>query len=252
MCSAGSRSSVRRPTTDTKKMNTGIAKRNIKQALSASQKSTQGQIHAIKIVRGFSQDLGGVQRDQLSSKDIRTLFVHIIKDLLLPACKVEGKKASTACLTVCCADFINKFWNLMRESPDGQRRKVWNETGLAMPYFVRALDTVAKRQLSFEADILQTTTVDATLELLNSLMHYDHDAMDNIQPGDVKILWKMYLVPPVITGELPNSFGAEGLHGSLFNTSIKIDLPSSASWSSFVFTVNYIGNFPSNLACPYP
>ena len=206
---------------DTKKMNTVIAKQNIKLALSAAKKSTQGQKHAIETVRGFSQDLGGVQRDQLSSKDIGTLFLNIIMDLLLPACMVKGKEAWTACLTVCCADFINNFWKLMRESPDKKRRKVWEKIGPAMPYFVRALDTAAKRQLSFAADMLQTTAVDATLELLNSLIHYDHHAMDNIQPDAVKILWKMYLVPPVVTGELPNSFGTEGLRGSLFNTSSK-------------------------------
>lgn len=232
-------------------MNTVIARQNIKLALSAAQKSSQGQIHAIETVRGFSQDLGGVQRDELSSKDIGTLFLNIIRDLLLPACKVKGKEASTACLTVCCADFINNFWNLMRESPDTMRRRVWNEIGPAMPYFVRALDTAAKRQLSFAADIPQTA-VDATLELLNSLVHYDHHAMDNMQPDAVKILWKMYLVPPVITGELPNCFGTEGLRGSLFNTSITLGLPNTTSWPSFVFTGNCIGNFPPNLACPCP
>lgn len=196
-------------------MNAVIARDNIKLALSNAQTSRQGLIHAIETVRGFSHDLGGVQRDQLSAKDVGTLFINIIKDSLLPACEVKPKGALAACLTVHCAHFINNFWDLLRHHPDRMRRKIWKQIGPTMPYFVRALDTIAKRQISFQADLLQTASVDTALELLSNLIHYDKHAMDNLPRDAVEILWKMYLVPPVITGELPNSRTAKGYVGAI-------------------------------------
>lgn len=162
----------------------------------------EGTPPAIETVHGLSQQLGNVPRDQVSQEDIGTLFVEIITKTLLPACSAGGGTAHAAHLTVHCANFINNFWDLVRDDLDGMRRTIWKGLVPVMPYFVRALDIAARRTLSFVEGMLQPAVVDNALELLNNLIRYNHTAMDNMGPKDVQVLWKMYLFPPVIKGEL--------------------------------------------------
>lgn len=169
----------------------------------------EGPLCACEAVHRQSQVLRDVQRDDLIELDIGTLYLDVIKGQLLPACRLKRGEASAACLTVHCAHFINIFWDLMGDDPDKFRRAIWKELIQVIYYFVRALDTVARRQLSFEARILPTGTVDASLKLVNSLIDYDRRAMDHMIVdetliGALQVFWKMYLVPPVITGELPD------------------------------------------------
>lgn len=181
-------------------------------------------------MQALSQELGNVPRDQLSEEDIGTLFLQIIKDKLLPACKVKGG-ATAACLTVHCAQFISNFWDLLRDDPDVLRRAVWDNLISVMPCFVRALDTTARRLLSSEGNDLQTAAVDTTLELVNNLIHYDHHAVDDMPIDAVQVLWKMYLVPPMIKGEQQDSLthhsfavksrGVTRVDGCHFNMSTK-------------------------------
>lgn len=160
-----------------------------------------GGLFATETVQGFSEELGNLSRDEVSDKDIGTLFVEVIRDALLPACKVKEGGAAAACFTVHCAHFINNFWRLVRDDDDAKRRTIWNYISSAIPYFVGALDKVARRMRSLEATILKSSVVDSALELINNLIHYDHRAMDHMAPKNVQVLWRMYLVPLEITGE---------------------------------------------------
>lgn len=175
-------------------MDTIAARETIQNALSTGR-------NAIGTVHCISQQLGNVPRNKVSPEDIGTLFVQIIKNTLLPACGAGGGTAPAAHLTAHCADFINNFWDLVRDDPEVMRRAVWDVLVPAMPYFVRALDIVARRTLSSEAGMLQPAVVDNALELLNNLIRFDDTAMGNMEPKDLQVIWKRYLFPPVIKGE---------------------------------------------------
>lgn len=177
-------------------MNTIKARADIEDAIK------MGEIRAIEMVHRYSQELSVVTRDQLSSKDMGTLLTQIIQKLLLPRCAPKGGHAHTACLSIHCGHFINNFWRLVKDDPPPVPQAVWNEIRPAVPHFLKALQTAAKRHSSYQGDMLLTTTVDATLELVKGLIDYDPRAMDALPRNIVHLLWEKYLVPPVITGEL--------------------------------------------------
>jgi len=72
--------------------------------------------------------------------------------------------------------------------------------------------------------------VDNALELLNNLIRFDRTAMGTMEPKDLQVLWKRYLFPPVIKGELSRSTSLAVRRGIAYRTSFFAFCPETLGY----------------------